>query len=177
MCIYLKTTADNIAFYLLCPSSLKTCVVPSLIEVPWPEPQHHLQSVAAPPRLYPSDLDHALRNDRECNGIISARATAVIMSTGDLWVLDGGSAFCAPKLIEYDLIGGNEETHRYLFSDYARRHRHQRYALTSVHVGPEPTLQETLQNRSRRLFMTVFDADFLLVYGPAERRLWKVKLM
>lgn len=156
-------------------------ILPSLVEVPWPEPQPRLQSVAVHARIYPSDLDHARHNDRECNGIIGARATAVNMHTGDLWVLDGGSRFCAPKLIEYDLIGRNEETHRFGLGDF----RHTQFSTVHI-IGPEAATTANNGsssgdggNADKRLVLTVRDAeaDFLVVYATAKRRWWKLKLM
>lgn len=189
--------------------------IPTLVEVPWPEPLqlsaprpvflhptpalfaavngHHSAAATAAARIFPSDLDHApLHNARKCNSIIAARATAVDMHGGDLWVLDGGSAFCAPKLIEYDLVGGggglptNAETHRQTLGGLAGR------LVASVHVEPPPassastteqTTTTTVTNchysSSKRLVVTLddVDADFLVVYEIRERRWWKLKLM
>lgn len=170
------------AFLCLRPTNTSgTPLIPTLVEVPWPEPSAQLvgiQSAAtAIARIYPTDLDQALHSDRQCNAIVAARGTAVDMRNGDLWVLDGGSAVCAPKLIEYDLVGRNEETHRYAFGALAGRQ------LGSVHMGPTAAggggIGSGQPVESRRLLLTLADADadFLLVYGVAERRWWKLKLM
>lgn len=171
------------AFLCLRPTNTTTGgtpLIPTLVEVPWPEPSAQLvaiKSAAAIARIYPTDLDHALHNGHQCNAIVAARGTAVDMRHGDLWVLDGGSAVCAPKLIEYDLVGRNEETHRYALGELAGR----RFA--SVHIGPTEASGAGIGSgqpaESRRLFLTLADADadFLVVYGVAERRWWKLKLM
>lgn len=172
------------AFLCLQPTNTtRTSLIPTLVEVPWPEPSAQLAAIqsvtpagGAAARIYPTDLDHALHNDRQCNGIVAARGTAIDMRHGDLWLLDGGSTVCAPKLIEYDLVGRNEETHRYAFGALAGRQQ-----FGSVHIGPttEGSSGVVAPKRSHRLFLTLLDADadFLVVYGVAERRWWKLKLM
>lgn len=78
-------------------------IVPTLIETGWPENMLPIQ-----PHVYPDTLAHA-KHILACNSIIQAIGSSVDMSNGDLWVLDQGSAYCAPKIIAFDLIGLNDE--------------------------------------------------------------------
>lgn len=75
----------------------------SIIESTWPENLLPIQA-----RVFPNDLSHA-KSQCDCNGIVQTIQTVVDRNNGLLWLLDNGSLHCAPKLILFDLLRGNNE--------------------------------------------------------------------
>lgn len=75
----------------------------SIIESTWPENLLPIQS-----RVFPNYLSHA-KSHCDCNGIVQTTQTAIDRNNGLLWLIDNGSKLCAPKLIIFDLLRGNNE--------------------------------------------------------------------
>lgn len=75
----------------------------SIIESTWPENLLPIQS-----RIFPNQLSHS-KSHCDCNGIVQTIQTAIDRNNGLLWLIDNGSKFCAPKLLIFDLLRGNNE--------------------------------------------------------------------
>lgn len=75
----------------------------TIIESTWPENLLPIQS-----RIFPNQLSHA-KSQCDCNGIVQTIQTAIDRNNGLLWLIDNGSKLCAPKLLIFDLLRGNNE--------------------------------------------------------------------
>lgn len=139
-----------------------THIGPTLVETTWPE-----NLLPIKPRIFPDTMSHA-KHPTDCTGIQEAIETAMDVGNHQLWVLDNGSQYCQPKLIAYQLSRRNDEIHRYNFKNF---HGH---SFSSLRIAP--SLGAGAPNKTR-IFLTLYDQDFLVVYSAVEHNWWKLRLL
>jgi hypothetical protein len=131
--------------------------LPTLVEASWPE-----NIIGTKPKIFPSEQTHERRLGK-CKGIKQATSTEIDVN-GRLWMIDNGNEMCSAKIIVYDLLYFNDEIHFQAFGGLKGK------KFSKIVIDPVQS-----ENGDQRVYLSMIDEDYLLVYSFNERKLGKLK--
>jgi len=138
-------------------------IIPTLIEVTWPEDFFNIKPKVYPFRkIYSNNYD--LCKDYCDNEIIQSMVTSVDRY-GRLFVMDIGRNLCEPKILIYNLLYKNELIREIHFPGLNDKD------LANLYIDPYGHNNGT--DVTTRIYITFYQKNYFIVYSYRENKYWK----